>query len=121
MFLEASLVYLGYVFLGVFYVINGALHFQRFSELTGTLSAKRIPMPGPVLAVGSIFQIIAGLMLALQAYTHFSALGLAVFTLMASLMLLDFWRMEGPARRAAIGTWQTNLALIGALMVIGFQ
>lgn len=40
---------------------------------------------------GFIFQIIAGLMLAVQMNVRFSALGLAVFTLRASLMLLDFW------------------------------
>ncbi len=74
-----------------------------------------------VAGCGFIFQIIAGLMLAVQVNVRFSALGLAVFTLRASLMLLDFWRLTGPAYRTAISAWQTNLELTGTVLSIGFH
>jgi len=37
----------------------------------------------------------------------------------SSLMLLDFWNMSGAERQAVIRSWQSNLALTGALIVIG--
>lgn len=32
-------------------------------------------------------------------------------------MLLNFWDMEGPAREAARNVWQSNLAIIGGLLI----
>lgn len=108
----------GYTLLGLYYALNGALHFRHFAGLSSALSARRIPCAGGTLAIGSIFQFVAGSMLALQFHLRFAALGLAAFTVLASLMMLDFWRAEGAARDAAIRAWQANLALAGALLVI---
>lgn len=109
----------GYALLGLFYAVSGLLHFRHFGELAAGLSARRVPMPKTVLATGSVFQTVAGSMLAAQAQLRYSAFGLAVFTLLASLMFLDFWRQSGPARQAGIRAWQTNLGLVGALLAIG--
>ncbi|WP_321839550.1 hypothetical protein [Paraburkholderia bannensis] len=111
----------GYVALGLFYIANGALHFWQFRELTSAMAARRIPLPAVALTVASIFQIAAGGALAMQTDIKASAIGLAVFTVAASLIFLDFWRQSGPARKAAINTWQANLALTGALVVIGLH
>jgi hypothetical protein len=50
-----------------------------------------------------------------------AALGLACFTVTASVIMLNFWDMEGPARDAAKSVWQTNLAVIGGPRVAGAQ
>ena len=109
----------GYALLGLFYALSGLLHFRHFRELSMALSAKRMPWPSAVLALGSVFQTIDGTMLAMQIQLRFSAFGLAVFTLLASLIFLDFWRQSGPARQAGVRAWQTNVGLIGALIAIG--
>ena len=109
---------LGYALLGLYYAVNGAVHFRHFAGLSSALSARRIPCARATLALGSIFQLVAGSMLAWQLHLRLAALGLAAFTVLASLMMLDFWRAKGPAREAAIRAWQANLALTGALLVI---
>ncbi|RQR54578.1 DoxX family protein [Burkholderia sp. Bp9140] len=121
MFDSDLLAHVGYVLLGLFYVANGVVHFKHFRELSDAMSARRIPLPGISLALGSSFQIIAGIALALQADVRLSALGLAAFTIAASFIFLDFWSRTGAARTAAISTWQTNLALTGALVIIGMH
>jgi len=118
MLLNHWLASLGYALLGLYYAVNGALHFRHFERLSGALSARGIPLPSATLVVGSIFQLVAGSMLALQIQVHFAAPGLAVFTVLASLMMLDFWRATDAAREAALRAWQANLALTGALLVI---
>jgi putative oxidoreductase len=40
-----------------------------------------------------------------------------IFTILASMLFLNFWNMEGTARANAIGTWKTNLALVGGLLI----
>lgn len=109
----------GYILLGSFYAISGLLHFRHFRELTGALAARGAPFPAATLAAGSVFQTVAGALLAAQVPWRWPAFGLALFTLLASLLFFDFWRREDVAREAAIRAWQTNLGLIGALLVIG--
>jgi putative oxidoreductase len=46
-----------------------------------------------------------------------SAFCLIAFTIVASVMLLNFWDMEGPMRDTAEKMWQTNLAIIGGLLI----
>lgn len=86
---------LGYALFGLFYVAGGIHHFTSLSFFAQMLDKRRIPLPKPVLVIGSLFQIIAGSLLALQVATHTAAIGLAVFTVISSLMLLDFWRWLG--------------------------
>ena len=111
-------IHLGYALLGLYYALAGALHFKHFAPLSCALSARRVPLPRATLAIGSVFQLVAGVMLAVQVQTRFAALGLAAFTVLASLLMLDFRRASGGAREAALRTWQANLALTGALLVI---
>jgi putative oxidoreductase len=48
-------------------------------------------------------------------------LALILFTLAASVMLLDFWNKQGSERAEAITHWQTNLALVGGLLAYAFM
>lgn len=45
-----------------------------------------------------------------------TATGLIVFTLTASVMLLNFWKQADVQRRNSITQWHRNLALIGGLL-----
>jgi putative oxidoreductase len=60
---------------------------------------------------------VCGVALVLGFWPAWAALGLVLFTVVASIMFLDFWSMQGDARSGAIGTWKTNLALIGGLLI----
>jgi len=110
---------IGYALLGLFYATGGIHHFIRISFFAQMLDKRGVPLPKLVLVIGSLFQIVSGLLLALHIHTHAMAMGLAAFTVISSLMLLDFWNMSGAERQAVIRSWQSNLALTGALIVIG--
>jgi putative oxidoreductase len=47
-----------------------------------------------------------------------AAFGLIIFTLAASVMLLNFWEMEGTARDSAINSWKSNMAIVGGLLTV---
>jgi putative oxidoreductase len=53
----------------------------------------------------------------------FAATGLIIFTIAASIMLLNFWDHEpGPAREGLMNAFYTNIALIGGLLIaMAFQ
>lgn len=106
----------GRLLLGVYFAAAGVHHFAAIAPLTQAIASRGVPAARLVLLTGSIFQIVAGVLLTLGFCAAWAALGLVVFTILASILLLNFWTMEGSARANAIGTWKTNLALIGGLL-----
>jgi putative oxidoreductase len=108
---------LGRVLLGGLFVVGGMRHFWIFAGVAQAIGARGLPFPKLVLALGTAFEIVAGLLLILGLWVPLAALGLVAFTVLASVMLVNFWDMEGAARDNAINVWQSNLAIIGGLLV----
>ena len=108
---------LGRVLLGGLFVYGGIHHFFIIPQLTEVMAARGVPFPRAVLIAGSVFQAAAGALLMLGYFVPLAAFGLVVFTLLASVMLVNFWDQEGPARQTARNVFQSNLAIIGGLLV----
>lgn len=117
---EAMLV-TGRVLLGGLYVYGGIVHFFEIPMLVERMSARGVPAPKPTLIVGSLFQAVAGILLMSGLYASFAAYGLILFTIIASIMFLNFWDMRSPAREALRNSFFSNLALIGGLLIAATQ
>ncbi|EJC81181.1 putative membrane protein [Rhizobium leguminosarum bv. trifolii WSM2297] len=111
------MIVLGRLLLGGLYVAGGIHHFFVIVPLTDAIEARGIPLAKWVLLSGSMFQIVAGTLLMMGLFVTAAAFGLIVFTLAATVMLLNFWDMQGTARESAINTWKTNMAIIGGLLM----
>ncbi len=74
-----------------------------------------------MLLAGSAFQFVAGLLVIFGLFLPIAAFGLVLFTLAASVMLLNFWDMEGQPRQNTINVWLSNMAIIGGLMITAAQ
>ena len=107
----------GYLLMGGVFVFAAFDHIRQFAAVRGLLAGRGWPFPGPVLAAASLFQLVAGLGLAFGLLRPWAALGLAGFTVMASLTLLDFWRATGPERAAKRGQFLVNAGLLGGLLL----
>lgn len=108
---------LGRLLLGGLFVIGGVRHFFILPAIAQVMAARGVPAPRLVLIAGSAFQIAAGLLLILGMFVLLASAGLAIFTVIASAMLLNFWDMEGAARDAAKNNWLSNIAIIGGLLI----
>jgi putative oxidoreductase len=108
---------LGYLLLGGLFVWAGVDHFRRFAAVKAMLEGRGWPAPGALPALASAFQIVAGLCLAFGVLRAAAALGLAGFTIAASVLLLDFWRFEGDEREGMRSGFAVNLALAGGLLL----
>ncbi|MBY4590861.1 MULTISPECIES: DoxX family protein [Rhizobium] len=111
------MIVLGRLLLGGLYVAGGIHHFFVIVPLTDAIEARGIPFAKWVLLSGSMFQVLAGTQLMLGLFVTAAAFGLILFTLAATIMLLNFWDMQGTARESAINTWKTNMAIIGGLLI----
>jgi putative oxidoreductase len=109
---------LGRLLLGGLYVMGGIKHFFIMPAVLEMMKARGVPAPKLVLIAGSFFQIICGLLFVLGISVPLAATGLIIFTIAASIMLLNFWDLEsGPAREGLMNAFYTNIALIGGLLI----
>jgi putative oxidoreductase len=108
---------IGRLLLGAYFAAAGIHHFSALAPLTAVMTARGVPAARVVLLTGSIFQAVCGVALIFGLWPAWAALGLILFTIVASIMFLDFWNKEGDARAGAVGTWKANLALIGGLLI----
>jgi len=69
------------------------------------------------ISIGA-FEIIAGLMIALNFGARFFAILMILFVLVATFCFHDFWNLASPDRDKAIIDALKNLSIIGALFII---
>jgi putative oxidoreductase len=104
------------ILMGSLFVIGGLHHLPIFGALSGQLAQRGVPLPRVALALSTAWQIVLGVLLMAGLWVPWAALGLIVFTVVASLLLLNFWSMEGHARDGAKNQFLTNVAVIGGLL-----
>jgi putative oxidoreductase len=111
------IVLVGRMLLGGIFVIAGLRHLMIVPVLTLAVAARGVPFPRATLLAGTGFQIVAGLALALGLCVTWAALSLILFTVVASGLLVNFWDKEGEERIALSNVFQTNIGLIGGLLL----
>lgn len=112
------MVELGRICLGILFVIGGARHFFAQAPLTAMMAARGVPSPRLTLLAGSVFAIVAGVLLMADLFTVAAALGLVAFTIAATWMFLSFWLLPpGPEREHAITGLLSNIGVIGGLLL----
>jgi len=109
--LAPTLVVVGRALLGCLFVGGGIRHLTIFAAIAKDMGRRGVPFPRLVLAAGTAFQIAAGTLLILGMFVAPAALGLIVFTIVATVMMLNFWDMAGETRGWASTTGYPTSAL----------
>jgi putative oxidoreductase len=117
--MQEMLWFLGRLLLGGLFVVAGIRHFFIFGAVQQAIATRGVPFARLVLVAGTAFELLAGTLVVVGVAVGYAALGLALFTIAASVMLLNFWGMEASARESALNAWQSNLAIVGGLLVTG--
>jgi putative oxidoreductase len=103
--------------MGGMFAYEGVAHLLDFKALAAFLVERNFPAPNLLLPAGSVVQIVAGLALAFGIARPYAAGALIIFTVVASLMLLNFWRYSGAERNSLRSGFIVNIAVIGGLLI----
>ena len=112
-----ALVTIGRILLGFLFVAGGIRHIMLFSAVAAEIKRMGLPWPRIILTAGTAFQITTGTLLALGIFVVPAALGLIAFTIVASVMMLPFWSMQGAGRTSAYLNWLSNVGIVGGLLL----
>lgn len=121
--LVTVLITVGQLLLGALFVWGGLNHFGPAQEkIVPVLQARGVPMPREALYAASALQVAGGACLMLGIAVAPAAIGLALFTVLASVVMVNFWDMpEGESRELLRGIFASNAAIVGGLLVTAAQ
>jgi putative oxidoreductase len=120
MTLAATLILVGRIVLGLFFVIAGIRNFLHFSERVSTETNYGWTLPAPVTGLGFASQLVGGLSVALGIQTAWGAGLLILFLICATALYHNFVMFKGEARLPHLYLTLVNSALVGyCLLVIG--
>ena len=119
--MSADLIVLaGRILLGGVFVVAGLRHLMIVPVLSVAVAAGRaVPARRPSCRHRLPDRRGPGRVLGF--FTSWAALGLILFTIVASVLLVNFWDKEGEERIALTNAFQTNIGLIGGLMISATQ
>ena len=122
MTLAATLILIGRVALGLFFIIAGVRNFLNFPSRTSTETNYGWKLPSLVVALGFAAQLIGGASITFGIATAWGAALLIVFLILATALYHNFLKFEGEARPPHLYLTLVNSALVGyCLMVIGIS
>lgn len=105
----------GRVLFGGFFVMNGVNHLANREQMTAYAEAKGTPAPGLSVVGSGVVILLGGLSVLLGLLPRVGLALIAVFLLVVSPTMHDYWNVEDPNERMSEQTqFMKNVALLGA-------
>ncbi len=106
----------GRVLLAALFIPAGFGKLMGFAGTVGYISSAGLPLPQVAAAIAIIAELGLGLALLVGFKTRWAALGIAVFTVVASFGFHNYWSM--PADKVMLNQMMffKNLAIVGGLL-----
>jgi putative oxidoreductase len=109
---------IGRILISPIFILAGISKIANFSVITGYAANAHLPLPGVALACAAAIQILGGLAILMGFHTKFAAWIVFLFLIPTTLMLHNFWTMAGAERTINISHFETNLAIMGGLLIL---
>jgi putative oxidoreductase len=114
-----ALLLIGRIVLVLMFLFSG---YGKFADLSGTaamIAAEGLPVPMMLASLTATAEVLGGLMIVFGWQTRIAALGLVVFTAVATYYFHDFWAMpDGPDRMNNMIHAMKNLSVIGGFLML---
>jgi uncharacterized membrane protein YphA (DoxX/SURF4 family) len=108
---------LGRLLFGLVMAFTGLNHFMNADQMTGYAGAKGVPAPGLAVSFTGGMLVSGGLGIALGAFPLLSAGAIAVFLLVTTPVMHDFWAVSGEEQQSEMTQFLKNTALLGVALV----
>ncbi|WP_439026470.1 DoxX family protein [Haloarchaeobius sp. DT45] len=105
------------VLVGGVLAFMGVNHFLNTEDMAGYAQMKGVPAPGLAVTFSGGILVFGGLSLVLGAYPVLGAGALAVFLLVTTPMMHDFWTMDDPEQQQnEMTAFLKNVVMLGAVL-----
>lgn len=118
MVFEGEFFLAGRVLFGLLFVYNGYNHFANYEGRVQYAEYKDVPAAGPMVLVSGSMLVLGGLGVILGAYPVLSAGALALFLLVTTPVIHDFWAAPEEERQNEFNHFLKNVGLLGAALIV---
>ncbi|MFM9970679.1 MAG: DoxX family protein [Burkholderiales bacterium] len=110
----------GQLLIAFLFIATGIINSTtKFKQHLDRMVAVRVPLAKAALIVGFAMQLAGGVLVALDFHRSLGAAILIVFTVAATAIFHQFWRVEDPLRRHLhVSFIFSNCALVGGLLLL---
>jgi len=115
---QMSAAVIGRLLLGGMFLLAGLDKFGGLDGLAGFIGSRGLPLPGLLAPAVAVFEVIAGLALIAGWQARWSALALAAFTLLASVLFHNYWAMPAEQQMVQQMLFMKNMAIVGGLLMV---
>jgi putative oxidoreductase len=109
---------LGRLALAAIFLISGYGKLVGLSATAGYIGSKGLPAPMALAVLAGVGELVLGAAVVIGFKARLAALGLVVFTVVATAFFHDFWNMQGSDRAMQQIHALKNLAIVGGLLIL---
>jgi putative oxidoreductase len=114
--LQDSFALIGRLLLAYMFIPAGFGKIAGFSGTVGYAASAGLPLPAVGVAIALVIELLGGLALLFGVGTRWAALGLAVFTAVASFYFHNYWALPADQQMMQQLMFGKNLAIVGGLL-----
>jgi putative oxidoreductase len=115
----STLALIGRILLALMFVLAGISKLTGLQGTAGYIGSVGLPAPMALAVFTGLFEVAAGIALAVGFRARFAAVALALFTLLASLLFHRYWAVPADQQMVQQLMFMKNLAVAGGLFVVG--
>lgn len=104
--------------LAALFLPAGLSKIGNFAGTAGYIGSVGLPMPELGAAIAIVVEVALPILLIIGLYTRQAALGLAVFTLVASLFFHNYWAMPAEQQFMQSLMFFKNIGVVGGLLAV---
>lgn len=116
--LQNPLSLVGRLLLAALFLPAGVAKIGGYAGTVGYIASKGLPLPEVGALVAIVVEVGGGLALIAGFGTRFAALGLALFTLAASVVFHNYWALPADQQMVQQLMFFKNIAVVGGLLTL---
>ena len=116
--LQSSVALLGRILLSSAFLMLAALKVAEWNETQEFMTARGMRAVGFWAVAAVLVELVAGACLLLGFETRIAALALMAYLVPVSLVLHNFWALQGVERITALQQFMQNVAIMGGLLMV---
>jgi putative oxidoreductase len=108
---------IGRVMLGGMYLYSGITNLIELGGKAGYAASKGLPAPTVFVALASSLLIVGGLSIVTGLRPRLGVAAIALFLIPVTLIMHNFWALDGMEQVIELHAFQGNLGLLGAALI----
>lgn len=116
---EESVLLIGRLLFGGYFVYNGLNHLRNLKMMAGYTASKGVPSPALLVVLSGLLILLGGLSVILGLYPTWGLAAIAIFLVVVTPVMHRYWELTEPMQRVGeFVNFTKNLALLGAALAL---